>query len=1793
MMCFKILRVSLVVLAGWALSTVSSELGWTRKRSLAQRGYLNQVLSEGERCWLGAKVRRPRVAPQHHLFGVYPSLPGDYLRPYPAGDQGRAHVRCSEPDAGGMVVSSVPPDPTASARKRSEAEQPAAPWGGDSTIGQSELLGDDDTYLGDGGSKEPLGEAGTPEGTALAATVITSFPCPKESGPDTQRKGRTKTRRRRQVVKGQAGGLRGDPEFAPQHFQPWPKHPLTPRDRTGPSEGGIRNGGGDPSWEAETETVSPQGGLPVLYFSGRREPLLLRPEVLADIPREAFTVEAWVKPEGGQNSPAIIAGVFDNCSHTISDKGWALGIRSGKDVGRRDARFFFSLRTDRVKKATTVMGHSRYQPGKWTHLAATYDGQRMALYVDGTQVASSRDQSGPLNSPFMASCRSLLLGGDSSEDGHSFRGHLGTLVFWSTARPQSHLQHRPQQPLEVKDLTTLLLTASFEPLEEQWVPFRDGKYPRREVLQGFESKPEILSPLQPPLCGQTACDNVELISQYNGHWPLRGEKVIRYRVVNIYDDKGLNPTVSEEQIRRQHEVLNEAFSRYNISWQLSVHRVHNSTLRHRIVLVNCEPSKIGNDHCDPECEHPLTGYDGGDCRLQGRCYSWNRKDGLCHVGCNNMLNDFDEGDCCDPDVTEVRKTCFDPDSPRRAYMSVKELKEALQLNSTHFLNVYFASSVRENLAGAATWPWDKEAISHLGGVVLNPAYYGMPGHTNIMIHEVGHVLGLYHVFKGVSERESCDDPCRETVPSMETGDLCADTAPTPKSKLCQNPEPANDTCGFTYFPGAPFNNYMSYTDDDCTDSFTPNQVARMHCYLDLVYQQWSQSQKPTPIPIPPMVIGQTQKSLTIHWLPPISGVMYDRVPGSMCGACTEDGTFRQYVHTASSQRVCDSSGYWTPEEAVGPPDVDQPCEPSLQAWSPELHLHHTNMTVPCPAEGCSLELLFQHPVQADTLTLWVTYLSMGSSPVLFDTEILLEHQKSVHLGPLDTFCDTPLTIKLHVDGKVMGVKVYTFDERMEIDAALLTSQPHSPLCSGCRPVSYQILREPPFASGLPAAVMHPHRKFTDMEVMPGQMYRYQVQAAAEAELGEASPPLSHIHGAPYCGDGKVARNLGEECDDGDLLNGDGCSRACELEEGFNCVGEPSLCYIHEGDGICEPFEKETSIVDCGLYTPKGYLDQWATQAFASHEDTKKCPVSLVTGAPHSMVCTSYRPDLPEHRPLTGWFPCVPSGNRSQDEGSKQPKGSLKREDEVWLKVCFSRPGVATAIFIFLTSDGLVSGKRQRPTVTLYLTDVSGNNHSLGTYELSCQHNPLVINITHHSNVLFHHATSVLLNFSTPLVGISAVALRTSSDTSPSAPNSCIIPEQKGQNHQGQSCVHRPCGEQGSCVPLLLDHADMVNCTSGGPGLMKCSITCQRGSALQASNGQYLRPMQKKILLTCSSGHWDRAVSCQPLDCGVPDASLVNYANFSCLEGTNFLKRCSISCIPPAKLQGLSPWLTCLEDGLWSLPEAYCKLECDAPPVIPNANLLQPRCLQGNHDVGSTCRYECKPGYYVLGSTENKVRNKSLKIQCLESGIWEQGSCVPVVCEPPSPVFEGMYECTNGFELDSQCFINCNQESKRLPIRCTKEGQWSEEFKLCENLRGECPPPTSDPKFVEYKCEQGHGIGAVCSPLCIVLPSDPVILPENVTTDTLEHWMEPVRVQSVMCTGRRQWHPDPLLIHCIQSCEPFQGDGWCDTINNRAYCNYDGGDCCPSTLSSKKVIPFAADCDQDECTCRDPRAEENQ
>jgi cysteine-rich repeat protein len=63
----------------------------------------------------------------------------------------------------------------------------------------------------------------------------------------------------------------------------------------------------------------------------------------------------------------------------------------------------------------------------------------------------------------------------------------------------------------------------------------------------------------------------------------------------------------------------------------------------------------------------------------------------------------------------------------------------------------------------------------------------------------------------------------------------------------------------------------------------------------------------------------------------------------------------------------------------------------------------------------------------------------------------------------------------------------------------------------------------------------------------------------------------------YCGDGTVQPGLNEECDDGNNTDGDGCSSTCDLEtECGECKGkvtELSLRYLGENDAYIEVFEK--------------------------------------------------------------------------------------------------------------------------------------------------------------------------------------------------------------------------------------------------------------------------------------------------------------------------------------------------------------------------------------------------------------------------------------------------------------------------------------------------------------------------------------------------------------------------------------------------------------------------------------------
>jgi pregnancy-associated plasma protein-A len=146
----------------------------------------------------------------------------------------------------------------------------------------------------------------------------------------------------------------------------------------------------------------------------------------------------------------------------------------------------------------------------------------------------------------------------------------------------------------------------------------------------------------------------------------------------------------------------------------------------------------------------------------------------------------------------------------------RRMKLKLARDPSNVLNIYSCTATNggQVVAGFAYLPFMFAESSFMHGVVLHPTV--LPGGGNpdygryglIGAHEVGHYLGLYHIFQG-----GCAD-----------GDFVADT---PAQFTAHFGCPVgSDTC-----PGSAglddVRNYMDYTSDICMNHFTPGQVDRM------------------------------------------------------------------------------------------------------------------------------------------------------------------------------------------------------------------------------------------------------------------------------------------------------------------------------------------------------------------------------------------------------------------------------------------------------------------------------------------------------------------------------------------------------------------------------------------------------------------------------------------------------------------------------------------------------------------------------------------------------------------------------------------------------------------------------------------------------------------------------------------------------------------------------------------------------------------------------------------------------
>jgi len=177
----------------------------------------------------------------------------------------------------------------------------------------------------------------------------------------------------------------------------------------------------------------------VLAFNGKDNYVSLGKKLEFKIEKE-ITLEAWVYCQKQRRRTGIISNVFDT---GVSESGYGLLLDGKSGV-------FFALKT--LSKNIQYFGNKpeSLKLNQWHHVAATYDGQQMKLYLDGVAIAvKSCSDSGIDYEPE----NDLLIGTykDNNET-YPFFGKLAEVRLWKVARIPSEIQQNMHQSLVGNEL---------------------------------------------------------------------------------------------------------------------------------------------------------------------------------------------------------------------------------------------------------------------------------------------------------------------------------------------------------------------------------------------------------------------------------------------------------------------------------------------------------------------------------------------------------------------------------------------------------------------------------------------------------------------------------------------------------------------------------------------------------------------------------------------------------------------------------------------------------------------------------------------------------------------------------------------------------------------------------------------------------------------------------------------------------------------------------------------------------------------------------------------------------------------------------------------------------------------------------------------------------------------------------------------------------------------------------------------------------------------------------------------
>jgi gliding motility-associated-like protein len=157
------------------------------------------------------------------------------------------------------------------------------------------------------------------------------------------------------------------------------------------------------------------------------------------------------------------------------------------------------------------------------------------------------------------------------------------------------------------------------------------------------------------------------------------------------------------------------------------------------------------------------------------------------------------------------------------------LKDLNRWNPLCYVNVWLVNEICSGggcgVAGYAYFP--SAHGQNMDGIVMEADYFGStPGNTGVLVHEMGHYLGLYHTFQGGCTNNNC----------LTDGDRVCDTPPDQSTAAVPCNGNANSCTtdvlsGFTTDQNDLHRDYMDYGNPSCFSMFTQGQADRMNWHI--------------------------------------------------------------------------------------------------------------------------------------------------------------------------------------------------------------------------------------------------------------------------------------------------------------------------------------------------------------------------------------------------------------------------------------------------------------------------------------------------------------------------------------------------------------------------------------------------------------------------------------------------------------------------------------------------------------------------------------------------------------------------------------------------------------------------------------------------------------------------------------------------------------------------------------------------------------------------------------------------